>query len=302
MAQAYPAKPIRVIMPATAGSGIDLVGRIVMQKMALNMGHPFLADNIPGAAGNVATAALARSAPDGYTILVLTESLVLSALVYSKLPFALKDVHQFGTIAKGVWILTVNASFPANSVQELVRIARAKPGSIAYGSSGFGSPHQVVMEMFAQAAGIQLLHVPYNGSASTVTSLLGGQIQAAMGFGSSFMSPVASGKFRALGVSSAQRVRTLPDVPTIAESGFPGVEYETWYSLLAPAGTPQAVLERLHAELGKVLRDQAYFAEKLAPLGLEPFESPSVEAAANLVKTYHDRLAPIIKKAGIKVE
>jgi tripartite-type tricarboxylate transporter receptor subunit TctC len=198
-AQGYPAKPIKVIVPVAAGSGLDVVARFATEKMSQNMGATLYIENLPGANSNVGAAAAARAAPDGYTLLIATEALPLSRLTYSKLTYDLmRDLELFGTLAKGVFILSVHPSLPAQTVEEFVQLARAKPGSIAYGSSGSGSPHHVVMEMFAQANGLNMLHVPYKGSGDTVTALLGGTLQAAMGLPSSFAPHVRSGKFRAL--------------------------------------------------------------------------------------------------------
>jgi tripartite-type tricarboxylate transporter receptor subunit TctC len=302
-AQSYPAKNIRVVVPTSAGSGMDIVGRIAIEKMAQNMGHALVAENIAGANATIGAAAAARAAPDGYTLLVETEALVLAALTRSNLSFdPMRDLQMFGTIARGVFFLVVNPSVPAQSVEELVQLARAKPGSITYGAGGIGGPHHLVMEMFAQANGLQMLYVPYKDSAGTVTALLGGTIQAAMGLPSSFAPHVRSGKFRALGVSSAKRMSAYPEIPTLMERAVNGVEYESWYGLFAPSGTPGPVLGRLHAELGKVVRDSAYTDSRLSKIGLDPFESPSPAAAAALVRTYYDKLAPVVKKAGIKAE
>jgi len=302
-AQSYPAKPIRVIVPVPAGSGMDVVGRSVVEKMAQNMGHTFVIENIGGASGNVGAGVVARAAPDGYTLLVLTDSLPLSALTYKSLGFdPMRDLQMFGTIARAVYILSVPSSLPAHSAEEFVRLARAKPGSIAYGSVGMGSPHQLVMEMFAQANGIELLHVPYKGSNETVTALLGGSIQAAMGLPSSFAPHIKSGKIRALAVTSVKRVAAFPEVPSLQERAVASVEYESWFGLFAPSGTPSPILERLHAELGKVLRDKSYTDARLAKIGLDPFESPSPAAAAALVRSYYEKVAPAVKKAGIKAE
>jgi tripartite-type tricarboxylate transporter receptor subunit TctC len=267
------------------------------------MNNPFVAENIPGANSNIGAAAAARAAPDGYTLLVSTDALPSSALTYANLPFdALRDIQMFGTIARAVFILSVNPNLPAQTAEEFVKLARAKPGSLAYGTSGIGSPHHLVMEMFAQANGLELLHVPYKGSGETVAALLGGVIQSAMGLPSSFTPHVRSGKFRALAVTSAKRSASFPDIPSISERQVKPVEYESWWGLFAPRNTPRPVLERLHAELGKVLQDKAYAEPRLAKIGLEAFESPSVDAAAAVVQTYYERLAPVIKKAGIKAE
>ena len=303
IAQNYPVKPVRVIVPVPAGSGMDTVGRIAVEKMGQNMGSTFVIENISGANTNIGAAAAARAAPDGYTLLIATDALPLSALTYTNLSYdPLRDVQMLGTIAKAVFILSVNPSLPAQNVEEFIKLARAKPGSIAHGTSGIGSPHHLAMELFAQTTGIELLHVPYKGSGDTVTALLGGTIQAAMGLPSSFAPHVKSGKFRALAVTSTRRTAAFPEVPTLSERGVNDAEYESWYGMFAPNGTPRPLLERLHAELGKVVRDKAYTDERLSKIGLDPFESASPAAAAALVKTYYDKLAPVVKKAGIKAE
>lgn len=302
-AQSYPTKPIRVIVPVPAGSGLDLVARVATEKMSQNMGTTLYIENIPGANSNIGAAAAARAAPDGYTLLIATEALPLSKLTYSKLNYDLmRDLELFGTLAKGVFILSVHPSVPAKTVEEFVQLVRSKPGSIAYGSSGSGSPHHVVMEMFAQANGLDMLHVPYKGSGDTVTALISGTIQAAMGLPSSFAPHVRSGKFRALAVSSAKRMAAFPEVPTLMERAVKGVEYESWYGLFAPTGTPRPIIERLHAELGKVVRDKAYIEERLGKIGLEAFESPTPAAASAFLRSFHDRIAPVVKKAGIKAD
>ncbi len=303
MAQGYPAKPVRVIVPVPAGSGMDVIGRIASEKLAQNIGVPFIVDNISGAAGNIGGAAAAHAAPDGYTLLVSTDSMPLSALTYTHLNYdPMRDVKMFGTIAKAVFILSVTPSLPAKTAEEFVAFAKSKPGSIAYGTAGVGSPHHIVMEMFAQANGLALLHVPYKGSSDMVTALMSGTIQAAMGLPGSFAPHVRSGKFRALAVVAPKRVAAFPEVPALPERAVVAVDYQSWWGMFAPAGTPRPVVERLHAELGKVVRDKAYVDEKLSKIGLEPFESASPEAADALVRSYYDKLAPVIKKAGIKAE
>lgn len=300
-AQSYPAKPIRVIVPVAAGSGLDLVARVATERISQNMGTTLYIENLPGANSNIGAAAAARAAPDGYTYLIATEALPLSRLTYSKLTYDLmRDLELFGTLAKGVFILSVHPSVPAQTVEEFVQLVRSKPGAIAYGSSGTGSPHHVVMEMFAQANGLDMLHVPYKGSGDTVTALLSGTLQAAMGLPSSFAPHVRSGKFRALGVSSARRMAAFPEIPTLMERAVKGVEYESWYGMFAPTGTPRPMIERMHAELGKVVRDKAYMEEKLGKIGLDPFESPTPAAASAFLHTFYDRIAPVVKKAGIR--
>jgi tripartite-type tricarboxylate transporter receptor subunit TctC len=300
---AWPSKPVRVIVPVPAGSGMDNVARIALDRMGQNMSQVFVIENIAGANTNIGTAAVARAAPDGYTLLVSTDALPLNGLIYHNLAYdPLRDLQMLGTIARAVFILSVIPALPVQSTEAFIAYAKARPGQIPYGSSGIGSPHHIAMELFSQAAGVELLHVPFKGSGDSVTAMLGGSIQAAMGLPSSFAPHVLSGRFRALAVTAAHRVPAFPQVPTLAEGGVKGAEYESWYGLFAPAGTPRPILERLHAELSRVLRDKAYTDEKLGKIGLDPFESASPEAAAALVQTYYEKLAPVVKKAAIRMD
>jgi tripartite-type tricarboxylate transporter receptor subunit TctC len=300
LAQTYPSKPIRVVVPVPGGSGMDTVGRIAVTKMGLNMGATFVVENLNRFTG---PQAVARAAPDGYTLMVNTESLPLMALLNQAQGFdPIKDFQMFGTIAKAVFVLSVAPSLPARNVEEFVQLAKSKPGALTYGSSGVGSPHHLVTEMFAHAAGLEFLHVPYKGSSDTVTALLSGNIQFGMGLPSSFAPHLKAGKFRGLAVTSAKRSTSFPDIPTLAERGVNGVEYESWWGLFSNAATPRPVIERLHSELGKVLADKAYIEDMLGKQGLEVFEMPSASAANALVRTYHDKLAPVVKQAGIKAQ
>jgi tripartite-type tricarboxylate transporter receptor subunit TctC len=302
-AQAWPTRPVRVIVPVPAGSGMDNVARIAIERLGQVMSATFVIENMAGANTNIGAAAAARATPDGYTLLVATDALPLSALVYSKLTYdPMRDLQMFATIARTVFILSVNPSLPVQTVDEFVRHARAHPGTISYGTSGIGSPHHLAMELFAQATGIELLHVPFKGSGESVTALLGGNIQSAMGLPSSFAPHLKAGRFRGLGVAAEQRLPAFPQIPTLAEAGVRGAEYVSWYGLFAPTGTPRPILERVHAELGKILRDKAYTDEKLGKIGLEPYESPSVDVAGGLMKSFHDKLAPVVKKAAIRME
>lgn len=300
-AQPYPAKPIRMISPVPAGSGIDVVARIATDRLAQNLGVAIVVDNIAGAASTIGAAAAARAAPDGYTLLFWSEAAPLAALANPKLTFdPIKDLHPVGSVAKGVFFLAVNPTVAATSVAELIQLAKAKPGTLAYGSSGIGSPHHVVTEMFVGATGIQVLHVPYKGSSETVTSLLRGDVQFALGLPSSFAPHLRSGKFRGLAVAAPARSPAFPDLPTVTEIGVKGVEYLSWYAVFAPAGTPRPILERLHAETAKIVADRAYIEERLGRVGLEPYAAGSLEETMKLSQQYYDMLAPVVRKAEIK--
>ncbi len=302
-AQGYPAKPIRMISPVPAGSGIDVVARIAADKLSQNMGVSIIVDNIAGAASMIGAAAAARAAPDGYTLLFWSEAAPLGALANAKLTFdPVKDLIPVGSLAKGVFFLAVNPSLPINSVAELVAHAKSKPGALAYGTSGIGTPHHVVTEMFIGATGIQVLHVPYKGSGETVTSLMRGDVQFALGLPSSFAPHLKSGKFRGLAVAAPTRSPVFPDLPTITETGVKGVEYLSWYALFAPAGTPQAIVERLYAEMAKIVADKGYIEERLGRIGLEPFSAGTLAETMKLSQRYYDLLAPVVKRAGIRQE
>lgn len=301
--QAWPTRPVRVIVPVPAGSGMDNVARIAIERLGQVMSSTFVIENMAGANTNIGAAAAARAAPDGYTLLVATDALPLSALVYSKLTYdPMRDLQMFATIARTVFILSVNPSLPVQTVDEFVRYAKAHPGTVSYGTSGIGSPHHLAMELFSQATGVELLHVPFKGSGESVTALLGGNIQSAMGLPSSFAPHLKAGRFRGLGVAAEQRLPAFPQIPTLAEAGVRGAEYVSWYGLFAPTGTPRPILERVHAELGRVLRDKAYTDEKLGKIGLEPYETSSIDVAGGLMKSFHDKLAPVVKQAGIRME
>lgn len=299
--QDYPSRPIRVVVPVGAGSGLDIVARIATDRLARNLGVPIVNDNIAGAGTTIGAAAVARAAPDGYTLIFWSEAAPLVALSYAKLSFdAVKDFVPVGVVAKGVFYLSVHPSLPVSNVAELVALAKSKPGSIAYGTSGVGSPHHIVTEMFATAADIKLLHVPFKGSGETVTSLMRGDVQMAMGLPSSFSPHLRSGKFRGIAVAAAERTKEFPDLPTVTESGVKGVEYQSWYALFAPAATPQPIIAKLHAEVGKVVADRAYLEERLGKIGLEPFPMDSLPETMALSKKYYDMLAPIVRAAGIE--
>lgn len=299
--QDYPSKPIRVVIPVGAGSGLDIVARITTDRLARNLGVAIVNDNIAGAGTTIGAAAVARAAPDGYTLIFWSEAAPLVALSYANLAFdTVKDFVPVGAVAKGVFYLSVNPTLPVANVAELVALAKSKPGGIAYGTSGVGSPHHIVTEMFATAAGIKLLHVPFKGSGETVTSLLRGDIQMAMGLPSSFSPHLRSGKFRGLAVAAAERTKEFPNLPTVTESGVKGVEYLSWYALFAPAATPQPIIQKLHAEIGKVVADRMYLEERLGKIGLEPYSIDSLPETMALSKKYYDMLAPVVRAAGIE--
>ncbi len=255
-AQGYPARPITMIAGFAAGGSVDTVARIVAKKLAENLGQNVLVDNKPGAGGVVATQQLARSAPDGYTILLATVgSLAVSPHLVAKIPYdPLRDLAPITMAVVFSNVIVVHPSFPAKTLAEFVQLAKASPGKIAYGSSGIGGTGHLAGAMFELTAGIDIVHVAYKGGAPAMQDLLGGQIPVIVGTPVTSLPHIKSGKIRALATTGATRAAILPDVPTVAESGYPGFEAINWYAYVAPAGTPKDIIARLNRELARVLK------------------------------------------------
>ena len=249
----YPVKPVRVIVPFPPGAGVDIVTRIVVPRMAESIGQSFVIDNRGGAGGIVGTEVAARAPGDGYVLYVGGTALVVTPLM-GKVPYSARDFAPVSRLASVPFILVVHPSMPVKSLRDLIALARAKPGAINYASTGNGTTPHLTTELFKQAAKIDVTHVAYKGSAPALTDLLGGHVEMFFCNMLSATPHVTSGRLRALAVSSIQRSPVTPQVPTVAESGFPGFETVTWFGLMAPAGTPEAIVTRLHTEAVKALR------------------------------------------------
>jgi tripartite-type tricarboxylate transporter receptor subunit TctC len=300
-AQDWPTKPVTILVPFAAGGTVDIVTRIVAQRLSVELGQPFVVDDHGGAAGTIATAAMARSAPDGYTLLVHHMGLVFNATLYRHLPYdTLKDIAPVASIGATPNVLVVNKDLPVKTVPEFIAFARAKPGAISYGSGGVGSAGHLPMELLQSSAHIEMLHVPYKGSGPALTDLMGGRIQAMLLTIPAVMPYIAGGQLRAIATSGARRSPALPQLPTLAESGVPGFEYEPWYGLFAPAGTPQPVLDRIHDAINKVLHEPEV-ADKLAKQGLE-VKPMTRDEFASTVRADVPKWGQVITKLGIKVE
>ncbi len=265
----YPTKAVTVLAPFAAGGTVDIVARLLAQKLGAEFGQSFLVDNRGGAGGRIATGMLAHAAPDGYTLMVQHMGLAFNAGLYKKLPYdTLKDIVPVAYIGATPNVLVVSNELPVKSFADFVALAKAKPGAINYGSGGLGSAGHVAMEVLQPAAGIKLTHVPYKGSGPALVDLMSGQIQAMLLTIPAVMSFIQSGKLRAIVTSGPARSPALPSLPTIAESGLRSFSYEPWYGLFAPRDTPAAILDKLHAAVNRALQD-ADITGKLGQQGLE---------------------------------
>jgi len=302
LAQAYPVKPIRLVLPYPPGGGSDTIGRPLAQKMGEGLGQQVVVENRGGAGGNIGMEAVARSAPDGYTLVfALTAQLAINPGLYPKLPYdPVRDYAPITLLGAGGYILVVHPSLPVKSVKELVALARARPGQIAYSSSGNGSGGHLGVELFNSMAGIRMLHVPYKGGGPALMDMIAGQVQLLFATQLASWPHVQSGRIRALAVSTAKRPASLPDLPTVAEAGIPGYDSGVWYGVLAPAGTPREIVTRLNREVARVLAQPDY-RSLLVNNTIEPIGS-SPEDFASTIKSEIVKWARVIKDAGVRVD
>ena len=300
-AQAYPTKPLRLIVPQSAGGSTDQVARPLAQQMGAALGQSVIVDNRPGAGSVIGTDVVAKAAPDGYTLLAVAASFSMSPSLYKNLPFdPVRDFAPISLLSSLPNILVVHPSLPVKSVKELIAFAKARPGQLNFGSSGMATGTHMSMELLKHMTGITMVHVPYKGGAPSVTALISGEVQVTFATISTALPHVKSGRLRALAVSTARRSPAAPEVPTIAESGVPGYDYASWIGLLAPAKTPTTIVARLNAEAVKALQTSEIKAI-LAVEGSEPVgNSPGQFAAA--LKTEVARWAQVVKAAGIKAD
>jgi tripartite-type tricarboxylate transporter receptor subunit TctC len=300
-AQTYPVKPVRIEVGANAGGGTDIIARMLADKYTAAFGQPFVIENRPGASNTIAADFTAKAAPDGHTLLVATNTGQAIAPHLMKLPFDTnKDLIPVALIVVVPNVLVVAPNVPATNVRDLIALIKAKPDAFSYGSSGVGSTQHLAGEAFNLAAGTKAVHVPYKGSAQVLADLVGGQIQLDFDTTSSAMAFIKGGKVKALAVMSPKRTAELPDVPTLAEAGLPGVEMTTWYGLFVTAGTPKPVVDRIYAETMKALKEPDV-QKRLIGLGGEPGNATQAEFAT-LVKSDYDRFGRLIKDANIKIE
>ena len=301
-AQAYPTKPIRLIVAFAPGGSTDIIARLVAQKLGELLGQPIIIDNRDGAGGIIGTEMAARASPDGYTLTMGTTSThVINAGVYSKLNFdPIKDFAPITLVASTPYLLVVNPGVKATTLKDFVALAKSQPGKMNYASAGAGTTTQLAMEMLKTAAGIDLVHVPYKGNAPANVATLAGEVQALFGSMPAVLPQAKAGKLRPLAVGTAKRSPSLPDVPTVAESGYPGFEVSLWLGFFAPVTTPAPILNRLHAELVKIAQS-ADMKEQFALNGAESVTNTPAEFS-KLIKDDTVKYVKVIKAAGVKVE
>ncbi len=299
--QAYPNKPIRLIVPFPPGGTNNLLARLVGQKLTESWGQPVIVDNRPGANTNIGAEALAKSHPDGYTIMLNSSVTIINPLLYTKLPYdPIKDFAPVSTTTKSEQVLAVNPSVPVKNLQEFIAFAKSKPGQLNHASVGTGSVNHLVLELFNVVTGVKIQDVPYKGGGPLITDLIGGQVQLA------FQSPIAvvahikTGKLKGLAVSGPTRLAALPDMPTFAEAGLTDFDVKYWHGVFAPARTPTDIVNKLSAEIAKIML-MPDIRESLLSTGLDPFTTSPAQFAA-LMKADMAKYGRIIKTANIKIE
>jgi tripartite-type tricarboxylate transporter receptor subunit TctC len=299
-AEQYPARPVTIVVPFAAGGGSDLLARLVAQTLERRLGKPFIIENRPGAGTTIAAMSVVRAAPDGYTLMQATSStMAINVTMHRQLAYEpLKDLVPVAVLTSSPFFLVVEPSFPAKSVAELIALAKAKPNTLNYGSSGPGSMHHLSTELLKSLTGITMTHVPYKATPPAMNDLLAGHIQVLFGDSTSTLPLIRQGKVRALGVTTAKRSEAAPDIPTIAEAGVPGFESASWQMLVAPGKTPPEVIALLNKEVQSIFSQQAVRAE-LNRRGMGPQVTGSPEMLREFVKAEIVRWSDIVRKAGV---
>jgi tripartite-type tricarboxylate transporter receptor subunit TctC len=300
--QAYPSKPIRFVVPYPAGGPLDTVARLLGQKVGDSVKQPVIVENKAGAGGNIGADAVAKAPPDGYTILMgAVATHAINPTLYASMPYdAAKDFIPVTQVASTPNVLVVSPSIPANDVREFIAYAKARPGQLNFGSGSTGSAGHLAGELFKVMAGVDMTHVPYKGAAPAMNDLIGGRIQLMFDNLASSLAQVRAGRVKALAVTTAKRSALAPDLPTIAESGLPGFDINTWFGIFVPARTPREVVERLHAEFTRALAAPDV-REKMVSLGAEPVGSTPAEFAA-YIRSEEAKYARVIKASGARAD
>jgi len=297
----YPSRPLKFILPFPPGGGTDLLGRLLAERLAANLGQPVVTENRGGAGGNVGAEAAARSAPDGYTIVLVAPSLAISPTLYSKLNYdPVKDFAPIGLVASVPNVMVTHPSVPASNLQEFIALAKSKPGGMNFGSGGSGTSNHLAGELLNLSAGIKLVHVPYKGVNLAMQGVLAGEVQLVF-IGIPVPAPhIKAGRLRALAVLARERSPILPDVPTAAEAGLGNFDVTTWYGILAPAGTPRPIITRLNAEFVKIMRT-AEVKERLAAMATDPLTSTPEEFGA-YIQAEIAKWGDVVRKAGLRAD
>jgi tripartite-type tricarboxylate transporter receptor subunit TctC len=294
----YPGRPVRMVVPFAPGGGSDISGRILADGLSRALGQQIVVDNRPGAGSTLGSDIVAKATPDGYTALLGNISLAFNAALYKKLPYnALRDLAPVSLVVEQPNILVAHPSLPAKTLDEFVSLARASPGKLTYASAGLGSGTHLAMSLLTMSLKIDMIHVPYKGTGPAITALLGNEVTSFMSTFASALPHVKSGRLRTFGVTTTKRTRALPEAPTIAESGVPGFNYGTWYGLLVPAGTPQAIVRQLHAATVSQL-NTAELQQRYDAQGMDVIPSTPAEFSARL-RAETEKWAKVVRDAGI---
>jgi len=299
-AQSYPSKPVRFVVPTSAGGGADVVARALGQKLAATLGQPMVYDNRAGAGGIIGTEIAAKSPADGYTLLIVTSAHTINPSLYAKLPYDTKqDFAPVGLVASLAYLLTVHPSLPVRSVGELIALAHAKPHQMNFGSAGTGSSNHLVMESFKLTAGIDVAHVPYKGGSPAATALISGEVQLSFASPTNSLPFIKAGRLRGIAVTSSARLPIAPDLPTIAEAGFLGYQDIGWYGILAPAGVPREIVSKINQALTKA-QQHPDVREFYARQGIDQATTTSVEDFAEVIRNEIAKWSKVVAAAGIR--
>jgi len=300
-AQTYPARPVHLVVPYPPGTATDVLSRTVADKLSAAWGQPVVVENQPGANGTTATAVVARAKPDGYTLIMIAANHAINASLYRSLPYdSLKDFRAIARIGNAAFVLCVNPSLPVKTVGEFVALAKQQPGKLNYSSPSNGSPGHLGMEMLRTMSGANLVHVPYKGAAQATTDLIGGQVQAGFVVESSAIPHIKSGKLNALAISSATRSAKLPDVPTLAEAGYPAFDVVSWIGLAAPAQIPGDIVDKISADVIRIVNSPEV-RDRIVGLGLHPFPAPAAEFSTYMTSE-HAKWAKVVGDSGATLD
>ena len=300
-AQPYPSKPIKIVVPYPPGGFNDTLGRTLADKLQKEWGQPAIVENRPGGNTVIGTDAVAKAPADGYTLLVVAFPFAVTPSLIKDMPYDIvKDFQPITLAATSPNLLVINPQLPIRSVKELIAEAKAKPGALSYASTGNGSSNHISMELFKSLAGVNIVHIPYKGSAPAVTDLLGGQVQVMFDNVPNVLQHVKAGKLRALAVSSSKRTPLAPDIPTVAEAGVPGYDLSVWFGLVAPAGTPRDIVQKLNAQCVKILA-MPDVRERFTAQGVEP-QGSTPEQFAEHIRSQTAKWSKVVQDAGVKAE